>query len=287
MFRDSRIQAVPPETIPITPDQFSYKNETAVYWLGSAGIFINSYGTTILVDPAIDMTQGENGELYSEVSNMRLLKAPPIVPNQVPHVDAILYTHADEDHMGNSSALKLLNSGAVYHSTNFVGRKLVEIGVPQNRICTHPAYDTFQIGSISVKMTAASHEWQLSKPEIYDWHYTLEDCTGFQLTTPDGVIWDPGDSVLLDEHLNQPCADLLFIDFSDDEYHFGTKNSVRLANKQENAQIIAFHWGTFDCTLGCYNANPLEFIPLLKHADRLHILAQGEKYVLKSTKNHQ
>lgn len=44
-------QAVAPATIKLTAADFTAREDTAIYWLGNAGIMINSHGTTIMIDP--------------------------------------------------------------------------------------------------------------------------------------------------------------------------------------------------------------------------------------------
>ena len=43
-------QAVPPVSVMIPEEAFLPNQETAVYWLGVAGVLINSHGTTMLID---------------------------------------------------------------------------------------------------------------------------------------------------------------------------------------------------------------------------------------------
>lgn len=56
-----------------------HKGGTVLRWLGMAGFFVNSRGTTFMIDPVLwdfDM---------------------PIAPQAVPRLDAVLVTHGDND----------------------------------------------------------------------------------------------------------------------------------------------------------------------------------------------
>ncbi len=73
----------------------------------------------------------------------------------------------------------------------------------------------------------------------------------------------------------------MFIDFSDNASHFGLDFSIGLANVLENAELIMYHFATFyGPDHDWCNADPNNAIPRLRHPERLHIVAPGEKYVL-------
>ncbi len=280
-----KTQATPPRTVPIDRTAFEERDETAVYWLGEAGVLINSHGTLLLVDPVVsripDSILPDHGWL-SEVNGNRYLIDLPVEAAHIERLDAVLYTHSDDDHMGVVTAPMLRPTGCAYHATGETALKLTDLGVPASRITVHPKLDRFQIGCVQVIMTAAYHPWQSSMPEAFHgWHYTEDDCTGYKLITPDGVIWIPGDSLLLEEHLRNRDVDLLFIDFSSDPFHFGTENAIRLANALPQAKLIAYHWGTLDMPdFPPQNADPYVARGFVDRPERLHILAAGEKYVL-------
>lgn len=272
-------QATAPKTVPLTESSFAPHSETAVYWLGNAGILINSHGTAIMIDPVLSTLPEDTTR--SEMGRLPLLAPPPILAGQVSRLDAVLYTHADEDHLGTLSAPALVRSGAVFHGPPVVAKKLASLGIPANRIIAHPSLDTYTIDSISIQMTLADHAWQAPDPAKYGVPYTREDCCGYRITTSDGVIWDPGDTVLLPEHLRETGIDLLFIDFSEDVYHFGRENAITLANTLSGAALIMFHWGTlFAPGQPCLCADPADVAGRLVRPERLHILGAGEKYVL-------
>ena len=78
IFKSPRGQAMPGPTRPMSGADFAPRPDTAVTWLGSAGIFLNSRGTTLMVDPLL------------QDFDMPLLIQPPILPRQVPQLDALL-----------------------------------------------------------------------------------------------------------------------------------------------------------------------------------------------------
>ncbi|MBA7609998.1 hypothetical protein ES703_17201 [subsurface metagenome] len=305
MSEKRKFQAVPPPTIKLTDEAFEKNNETAVYWLTGSGMLINSHGTTIMVDPTISLIS-ENpplGEVFddsiyflndnlgvdSEIEHrLEQLTLPPIYASEVKKLDAVLFTHSDDDHLGAKTVVDLLPSGATYHGTDCVKEKLIKRGVPKDRICVHKSKDKFTIGSVDIQMTAAYHPWQENRRDEFDYVFTIDDCCGYKFYTQDGVIWHPGDSLLLDEHFENDDVDLMFIDLGDDtkdenkSYHFGRKDGLRLVNHLVNADLVLSHWGTYYGPEHAWcNCNPDDVRPLIKKPERFHVLAAGEKYLLK------
>lgn len=81
-----KYQAKAPPTQPFGAAAFEPSKQTTVRWLGFAGFFINSRGTTLMIDPVL------------EGFDMPVLIEIPITPQVVPRLDAVLITHGDNDH---------------------------------------------------------------------------------------------------------------------------------------------------------------------------------------------
>ena len=166
-------QARPKPSIPLTADAFADHQETAVYWLASSTILLNSYGTNILMDPTLMFLHDDDQEsMVSEVLDddqidyMKFLVRPPIFASELPRLDAVLLTHADVDHMGPRSIEALAAKGNIFHGTPYVGRILREQGVAEEQIVTHGIGERFQINDITVETTEADHPWQKFFPNF-------------------------------------------------------------------------------------------------------------------------
>ena len=96
-------QARPKPSIPLTADAFADHQETAVYWLASPTILLNSYGTNILMDPTLMFLHDDDQEsMVSEVLDddqidyMKFLVRPPILASVLPRLAAVLLTSSGE-----------------------------------------------------------------------------------------------------------------------------------------------------------------------------------------------
>ncbi len=284
-MKSAQGQAMPAPTIPMGPEAFGPSGHTTVYWLGGAGVFINSRGTLLMVDPTISTIPASilpGGALLSEVNGTECLIPPPISAAFVPRLDAVLYTHSDDDHMGMVTAQVLRGLNCPYHATGETAAKLETLGVPKRQIVVHGRNERYTIGHVTVQMTPATHPWQQSVPEAFHgWRYADEDCTGLKFITPDGVIWLPGDTLPLPEHRQNTDVNLMFVDFSDDPFHYGGQNTLDLANHLSGAQLIAYHWGTLNMPdFLPQNTDPYVWQKKVLPPERLHILAAGEPYRL-------
>lgn len=254
-------QASAPMTRFMVAEDLAPQSHTTLFWLGSGGIAVNARGTVLVIDPVLGV--GEAGK--------PLLVPPPILAGALAGIDSILYTHADYDHLGPDTALALLAGNAPYYGTAYVVKTLTGLGVPAPRARAFGIGEAFAVGDVRITPTAAHHCWPRSDP------YRPEDCCGFYIETPDGTVWAPGDSILLEEHLQMRRMDVLFADFSDDPYHFGRANAVKLVNTHRDAALIAYHYGTYDAPdKPAFNADPRGIQPQIENPYRLFLPAPGE-----------
>ena len=265
-------QAMPPATQHFGKEAFAPSNQTVIRWLGNAGFFINSRGTCIMADPLL------------VGFDMPLLIEPPISPKEIPALDAVLITHSDNDHFSKLTCEQLSTVCKAFHSTVYVDSLMQNMRLPS---FGHSLTDTFQIKDIVVSLTPAWHTWQ---NELGDFNRTFkrEDCCGFLIQTADGLIWAPGDSRFLPEFLHLPAPDAIFFDFSDDGWHIGLENAVKVANAYPDAQLLLSHWGTVDAPdMKPFNADPKDLEGRIVNPERMHVLAPGEAFVLNAAQKNK
>lgn len=263
---EKKFQAKPPTTQPFGKEAFELTENTTLRWLGMAGFFINSRGTTLMVDPLL------------KGFDMPIMIDFPITTEEVPHLDAVLVTHADNDHFSLPTNRDLLKMTDIFYSTVYVDSLMKNEGFPSH------GYDIgegFKVGPVSIKLTAADHAYQNSYPGMSRRFFKDEDACGFWITTPDGVIWAPGDSRLLPEHLAYAAPDAILFDFSDSEWHFTLEGAIKIANAYPDTPLLLNHWGSVDAPdFAPFNANPDDLYGKVVNPERIIILAPGEPYIL-------
>jgi len=254
-----KYQARPPATQPFGAEAFKPSNATTIRWLGNAGFLINSRGTTLMVDPLL------------KGFDMPLLFEVPIAPNAVPHVDAVLVTHRDNDHYSIPTCRELARVCNAYHSTKLVEALMKKEDLPATG---HEIGEVFNVGAIRIKLTPADHNYRPGSKK--------EDDCGFWIETPDATIWAPGDTRLMPDHLQfAPPPDAIFFDFSDNGWHIGLENAIKLANTYSDAQLLLSHWGTVDAPrFSPFNADPKSLEGVVVNPKRIKILAPGEPFTL-------
>ncbi len=255
-----------PEPKVFGAEAFRAEPDTTVRWLGNAGALINSRGTTVMIDPVLvgfDMPQ---------------LVQPPVLPEAVPSLDAVLITHTDGDHFSRDTCVALAGVCHAYHGTQYTGAQMRELGLSG---LGHAIGEQFAVGNIRITLTPADHAWQADYPELGGYVFRREDCCGFLLDTPDGSIWAVGDSRLLPAHLEMRPPKLILFDFSDDSWHIGLENAVRLANTYPEARLLLWHWGCTDAPdMKPFNADPADLLAKIQNPGRALILAPGEAHTL-------
>ena len=135
---------------PMTAEDFAKRDNTAVYWLGNGGAMLNVRGTVILIDPLL---KGFDMPIYTEA---------PISPEEIPHADAVLITHSDNDHFSRDTLSELKNRCGSFHAPRYVAGLMGEIGVDGQG---HDIGGAFTVGNCKIKLTPADHAWQNESPK--------------------------------------------------------------------------------------------------------------------------
>ncbi len=258
-------QAIAPKTVLMTKEDFKEIDTTKIYWLSSAGVMINSRGTTIMIDPLL------------EGFDLPLLVDMPLDPKNAINLDAVLITHCDNDHFSRMTCKDL--NAKEYHGPHYLN-ELFQIEGYNG--FGHDIDEEFSIGNIKITLTPADHAWQNESSKYSKIRkYAFEDYCGYWLDTPDGSIWMVGDSRLLDAHLTMKEPDVILFDFSDNSWHIGLENAIKLANTYPKADLILIHWGTVDAPeMNAFNGNPADLMARIINKERIRIIAPGQAFEL-------
>ena len=264
--------------VPIPASAFEASSETTVTWLSGAGFLVNCRGTCLLIDPVL--TKDPKDSSRSE-AGLPLKVAFPILADAIPAHCHVLYTHADADHLGPVTAQTLAKKKIPMTGTLAVFERLARLGVPPEQIEVLRTEETMEIDGIRIESTLADHPWQLKDLKRGGRPYRLGDCCGFILNTPDGRIYFPGDTRLMEQHYRIRDIDLLALDVSTCEYHLGHTSAVILANQFPSAYLMPFHYGTYDCPeIAAHRGEPEDVYPKITKSDKRGlILAPGEPFV--------
>jgi len=272
MRAEKKHQAIAPTTQPFREEAFEASDGTTLRWLGMAGFLINSRGTALMIDPLL---RGFYMPIMIEI---------PIAAKDVPHLDAILVTHSDNDHYSVPTCCDLAPVTRTYHATQYVASLMKNEELPAYG---HDIGEVFDVGPVRVGVTPADHAWQNASPGASTRVFQPEDACGFWIETPDGTIWAPGDSRLMPEHhLHMPTPDALLFDFSDSEWHFGLQGAARMANAYPKTPLLLHHWGSVDAPdFAPFNGDPESLNELVNNPERIYVLAPGEPFTLHPLKD--
>lgn len=266
IYKNEKGQAVAPETIKFGKEAFEKIDNTQIRWLGGAGIMINSRGTNIMIDPVL------------EGFDMPLLYKNPIEPQDVASLDAYLVTHIDNDHFSRPTCKDVQAVCKSYHAPHYVAEEMNKDNIPG---IGHDINETFNVNDVKVKLTPARHNWQKDSQKYNYREWKEEDYCGFWFDTPDGTIWLPGDSQLLESQLQMPQPDVILFDFADNSWHITLEGAIKLANTYPDADLICIHWGSVDAPdMTPFNGNPEVLVTRVVNPERIKVLAPGEIYNL-------
>jgi len=245
------------KTQKIPHSAFDSREATLYTWLGMAGVLVNARGTILLVDPLITLANADDPQVCE--SGYRLKEPLPIEAIDVPRADAVLFTHGDSDHFGSKSAQVFADRlECTFIAPHPVARILSGMGISQDRIIVARDFESILLGDVEIIITPALHDWQESDP------WERGDCCGYLIKTPDGSIWHPGDTRLIEPLLEIRDVDVLFFDVAAVDAHLGPQESARLAVSSGARVLVAYHYGTFDLPPGSFGGcDPADSLPLI------------------------
>jgi L-ascorbate metabolism protein UlaG (beta-lactamase superfamily) len=186
LFADN--QRTPDAELPVKPVDLSHFNnpdsdQLNVTWLGHSSLMINIDGYKILADPVFE-------KRVSVLGPTRFNGDMPLDIEEIPEVDAVIISHDHYDHLNKYSVQHLVEKSNKFIVPLAVGARLVDWGVPRDKIVELDWWQEYQLDqNLVIAATPAQH---FSGRGIFDRNETL--WASWVIQTPFHNIFFSGDS---------------------------------------------------------------------------------------------
>lgn len=202
----------------------------AIWWTGHNGWLIKSDGLLLGTDLVLD---DQSREHLSPISAAEVAD----------ELDIAFVTHGHGDHFNAPTSRVLAEkSKCLFVLPRNCQEKAREFGIPQDRIVVARPRKLLEVRGIKIDVLRAIHGNK--KGAVY-WEANLEDC-GYVFHMGGKTIMQPGDSVLLEDHLFIKHVDVLFV--SPTEHNMQIDDSITLINELEPASVFPQHRDTYPVT---------------------------------------
>ncbi|MGD0128753.1 MAG: MBL fold metallo-hydrolase [Terriglobia bacterium] len=214
----------------------AHRKGIAVWWMGNDGWLIKS--DDILIGTDLDLDPQDK------------IHTPPLSAQELsPELDVAFVTHHHGDHFNILTLASLAERG---HCTFVLPetclRQASELNIPKERIIVPQPGQPFEVKGIRVEPLHAIHgnqDFTVLTREA-DFIDSIAHNCGYVFNLQGKRFFEPGDSVLTEEHLNLKNIDVLFV--SPTVHNMYIDRSMILINRLEPSYIFAQHFGTYRVT---------------------------------------
>lgn len=205
----------------------NHPNDFALLWEGNDGWLIKTKKHLIACD--LDLYNIERIHECKLDTNLLCEK-----------LQLLMITHEHEDHF-NSATCKILNE---YSNCTFIipkscEKKAKDLGLEKCRTIFVEPKDRFSYDDIKIECVRAVHGH--IGQTVYS-GANMCDC-GYLITAENQTIYQPGDTILLEEHLNMPKVDILFV--SPTDHNTKVENSLKMIRSINPRYIFPQHHSTY------------------------------------------
>jgi L-ascorbate 6-phosphate lactonase len=208
----------------------SHRSGLKVWWTGQNGWLIKSDGILMGIDLCLEQEDRQN-------------PSPVSAEELADELDIAFVTHEHGDHFERETSRILAEKSeclfVLPQNCVQIGR---ELGIPEERIRVAVPRKPFFIKGIEIKPMRAVHG--NPKYAVFE-GANFEDC-GYLIKAGGISLLEPGDTVLLEDHLFLKHVDVLFV--SPTEHNTVIDRSVLLINELEPEYIFPQHRDTFKVT---------------------------------------
>lgn len=139
------------QSLPASPDQGI--SGTRVTWFGHSAVLLEIEGVTLFLDPML----GRSPSPFPWIGGRRYSEQPPIEPDALPEIDAVVLSHDHYDHLDYGSIQLLKAKVRRFIVPLGVGAHLERWGVSRDIIEEHDWWDEFQFKGLTLASTPARH----------------------------------------------------------------------------------------------------------------------------------
>ena len=261
----------------VRPPGEALQDRLRITYVGHATLLLHLGGVCVLTDPNFD---DKLGYFLPRVTS------PGVKIDELPHIDAILLTHAHADHLSFRS-LRSLSPEIPVYAPPVIARWLQREGISSAQPIITGAQ--IQIGSVTV--TAANAKHVGARYAVDRWRgeahmYLLDDGTSSVLFTGDTALTPTVIELVRQIMPRRIDVALLPIGFAPrwKQYffrrgHLNAADALTLFTQVDARFLIPFHWGTFrHVTSGAYDAIRVlrSLLPGHERGSDVKILEPGE-----------
>lgn len=164
--------------------------QMAFWWCGQITYLLKFGATTVFVDPYLQPSPHRN-------------KPPLLTPAECADIDVIVCTHDHTDHIDPWAVPQLAEqTRAVFVAPRAVRRRMLELGVPEERLVALNAGESAAVGGVGITAVASAHEF-LDRTEdgLYPYLGYVLRGNGVTAYTSGDTVWWEGLQAALAEQL--------------------------------------------------------------------------------------
>jgi L-ascorbate 6-phosphate lactonase len=194
-------------------------------WLGNLSWLAHAHGQLIAFDLDID-------EANPDRMDERVSESPVRSSDLAPYLNVQFVTHKHGDHFSMvSSAVLAKESSCLFVVPANCVDKAHRMGIPDDRLVVARPGESVLADKVCAHVQRAHHG-----------AITPDDC-GYVVEFAGMRLYQPGDTVLLDDHLELKDIDVLFVSPTTHNMHID--DSVQLVQALGPSHVFAQHFGTY------------------------------------------